>query len=90
MTTVREIVIKALKESLVGHYDGDIDNLDFNENIKDQLDSLDFAETSLKMDDKLQLDSSIVNSDPALWKVTTFEDLIQVYIENYNGTVYDE
>ena len=90
MTTVREIVIKALKESLLGHYSGDIDNLDFNENIKDQLDSLDFAETSLKMDEKLQLDSSIVNKDPALWKANTFEDLIQVYIENYNGTVYDE
>lgn len=90
MPTVREIVIKALKESLLGHYSGDIYNLDFNENIKDQLDSLDFAETSLKMDEKLQLDSSIVNQDPALWKAKTFEDLIQVYIENYNGTVYDE
>lgn len=87
-----ELIIKTLKDCITKEADwyGHPDEINLKDRIDKYMDSLDFAQVTLEMDSRLKLDSSIVNNDPALHKAKTLEDLVKVYIENYNGTVYEE
>lgn len=87
-----ELIIKTLKDCIITEADwnGHPDEIVLKDRIDKYMDSLDFAQVTIEMDSRLKLDSSIVNSDPALHKAKTLKDLVKVYVENYNGTVYDE
>ena len=87
-----ELIIKTLKDCIITEADwnGRPDEIVLEDRIDKYMDSLDFAQVTIEMDSRLKLDSSIVNSDPALHKAKTLKDLVKVYVENYNGTVYDE
>lgn len=87
-----ELIIKTLKDCIIKEADwnGHHDEIDLKDRIDKYMDSLDFAQVTIEMDSRLKLNSSIVNNDPALSKAKTLKDLVKVYVENYNGTVYDE
>lgn len=87
-----ELIIKTLKDCIIKEADwnGQSDEIKLKDRIDKYMDSLDFAQVTIEMDSRLKLDSSIINSDPALHKAKTLKDLVKVYVENYNGTVYDE
>jgi hypothetical protein len=87
-----ELIIKTLKDCIIKEADwnGHPDEIKLKDRIDKYMDSLDFAQVTIEMDCKLKLDSNIINSDPALHKAKTLKDLVKVYVENYNGTVYDE
>ena len=87
-----ELIIKTLKDCIIKEADwnGNPDEIRLKDRIDKYMDSLDFAQVTIEMDSILKLDSSIINSDPALHKAKTLKDLVKVYLENYNGTVYDE
>jgi hypothetical protein len=87
-----ELIIKTLKDCIIKEADwnGQPDEIKLKDRIDKYMDSLDFAQVTIEMDSRLKLDSSIINSDPALHKAKTLKDLVKVYVENYNGTVYDE
>lgn len=90
--STEELIVKTLKECILQEADwhGKSEDIDLNNRIDVYMDSLDFAQVTIEMDSRLKLDSNIVNNDPALHKAKTLKDLVKVYIENYNGTVYDE
>ena len=87
-----ELIIKTLKDCIIKEADwnGQPDEIKLKDRIDKYMDSLDFAQVTIEMDSRLKLNSSIVNNDPALHKAKTLKDLVKVYVENYNGTVYDE
>lgn len=87
-----ELIIKTLKDCIIkeADWDGHPDEIKLEDRIDKYMDSLDFAQVTMEMDYRLKLDSNIMNNDPALHKAKTLKDLVKVYVENYNGTVYDE
>lgn len=90
--STEELIIKTLKECILQASDwhGKVEDIDLNNRINVYMDSLDFAVVTIEMDHKLKIDSNIMNLDPAIHKVKTLKELVKVYVENYNGTVYDE
>lgn len=88
---LRTIIESALKAAIIEEVPGvSPDRIKMDDKLSDHLDSIDISNVTLTMEEKLKLDHLLITEDDRFAHAKTFEDLILLYAEHYNGTAYDK
>ena len=88
---LRTIIESALKEAIKEEVPGlSVERIKMEDILSDHLDSIDISGVTLTVEEKLKLDHRIITEDDRFARAKTFEDLILLYAEHYNGTAYDK
>lgn len=88
---LRTVIETALKAAIIEEVPGlNPDKIKMEDKLSDHLDSIDISNVTLTMEEKLKLDHLLITEDDRFANAKTFNDLILLYAEHYNGTAYDK